>query len=450
MAESLPGSLASSLANSELLSPPTNQAAAAAAAAAGSAAPPAAAAPPAQGNAAAGAPTDGPSASTSSKARLPSSLDARIGEFCTMLRRGQVPESAAICARKTAELLRSVVSTCKSHDPDAVAALVERVGERIADARPSQLAIYNAMRRIVKSIRDESARVVAGLDVDNDGVGGDGLEPTRASSRRGGTAGVPLLDLAAPKAKAAVLKDDEASRANANRWKRDVAETIGEFLDDLDECRNRIAEAAPELIRDHESILVVPGGGQLATATGFFAEAAKRKTNRFDVAVLEGAPECRGHAMASMLADGNVPTTLAPDTAAFALAGRVDKVVLVADAVLADGSVLTTAGGRAVALAARRHGVPVVVLAGVHKITPLYAQDARVVRALDDERSPAQEMGLEWLGVSEPGGAALSVCAARHDVIEVSLVDLLVTDQGTHAPWSLHRMSSELYGVEIE
>jgi len=412
---------------------------------------PAAAVEPASTSADSVDPAGAPMSSTTTTrvpARLPSSLDARIGEFCTMLRRGQIPESAAICARKTAELLRSVVSTCKSHDPDAVAELVVRVGERIADSRPSQLAIYNVMRRVVKSIRDESARISAGFGDDDDE--NDGRHDHHGSSARRGAAGnTHLLDLAAPLPRRGGERQASVSGADANKWKKDVADDIGLYLDDLDECKMKVAEAAPELIRDHESVLAVPGGGQLATATAFFNEAAKRRGNRFDVAVLEGSPECRGHAMARMLADGNVPTTLAPDAAAFALAGRVDKVVLVADAVLADGSVLTSSGGRAVAMAAHKNGVPVVVLAGVHKVTPLYAQDARVVRALDEEHAPSNALGLEWTGTCEAGGARLSVIAPRLDVVEVALVDILVTDQGTHAPFYAHRLVSDLYGVEM-
>ena len=49
-----------------------------------------------------------------------------------------------------------------------------------------------------------------------------------------------------------------------------------------------------------------------------------------------------------------------------------------AHALLANGSVMAPVGAHLVALAAKRHSVPFVVLAGLHKLSPLFPHDPSV------------------------------------------------------------------------
>ena len=49
-----------------------------------------------------------------------------------------------------------------------------------------------------------------------------------------------------------------------------------------------------------------------------------------------------------------------------------------AHALLANGGVMAAVGARLVALAAQRHAVPFVVLAGLHKLSPLFPHDPAI------------------------------------------------------------------------
>lgn len=49
-----------------------------------------------------------------------------------------------------------------------------------------------------------------------------------------------------------------------------------------------------------------------------------------------------------------------------------------AHALLANGGVMAPCGAHLVALAAKRHSVPFVVLAGLHKLSPLFPHDPSV------------------------------------------------------------------------
>lgn len=65
-----------------------------------------------------------------------------------------------------------------------------------------------------------------------------------------------------------------------------------------------------------------------------------------------------------------VQTTVIADAAIFAMMARVNMVVVGARAVLANGGVVGPLGLHTVALAAARHAVPLVVLTGLHKLSP--------------------------------------------------------------------------------
>jgi translation initiation factor 2B subunit (eIF-2B alpha/beta/delta family) len=54
------------------------------------------------------------------------------------------------------------------------------------------------------------------------------------------------------------------------------------------------------------------------------------------------------------------------------------QVLIGAHALLANGGVMAPSGAHMVALAAKRHSVPFVVLAGLHKLSPLFPHDPSV------------------------------------------------------------------------
>jgi hypothetical protein len=83
------------------------------------------------------------------------------------------------------------------------------------------------------------------------------------------------------------------------------------------------------------------------------------------VVVAEGAPKLEGLTMARHLTDTGIPTLVIPDACTFALMARVNKVLVGAQAVLATGGIIAQSGSRLVALAAKHHRVPFVVVTGV-------------------------------------------------------------------------------------
>jgi translation initiation factor eIF-2B subunit beta len=76
--------------------------------------------------------------------------------------------------------------------------------------------------------------------------------------------------------------------------------------------------------------------------------------------------------MAKALSSAGISTFLVPDSSIFALMSRVNKVILGAHAILANGGMFAVTGSLLASTAARAHSTPVVVCAGQFKLTPLW------------------------------------------------------------------------------
>ncbi|MGP8076189.1 MAG: hypothetical protein ACLP8Y_05605 [Thermoplasmata archaeon] len=98
-------------------------------------------------------------------------------------------------------------------------------------------------------------------------------------------------------------------------------------------------------------------------------EAAPGSRRPGRVAVLESLPGGEGRVFARELRDGGLSARVIPDAQGIAAVVTADLLIIGADAVFSDGSVVHKIGTRALARAASRSGVPVVVVAGRSKFT---------------------------------------------------------------------------------
>ena len=76
--------------------------------------------------------------------------------------------------------------------------------------------------------------------------------------------------------------------------------------------------------------------------------------------------------MARALSASGISSFLVPDSSIYAIMSRVNKVILSAHAILANGGMFSITGSLLAANAARVHSTPVVVCAGQFKLTPLW------------------------------------------------------------------------------
>ncbi|KAJ1391179.1 NagB/RpiA transferase-like [Sesbania bispinosa] len=335
-----------------------------------------------------------------------------VNDFVNQLKKRKIEGSQAI-AKQTAELLRSVISQQRVPQTNQAIALinaVRAVGEKLIAANPVELAVGNIVRRVLHIIREEDLSLA--------------------------TTAIADLGLSAATV-------DKGPRGR--KLKHDVIEAVNELIQDISTCYEQIAEQAVEHIHQNEVILTL---GSSKTVLEFLY-AAKEKKRSFKVFVAEGAPRYQGHLLAKELAARGLQTTVITDSAVFAMISRVNMVIVGAHAVMANGGVIAPVGLNMVALAAQRHAVPFVVLAGSHKLCPLYPHNPEVL--LNELRSPSELLDFGEFSDcmdSASGAGTLHVVNPTFDYVPPKLVSLFITDTGGHNPSYMYRLIADYYSAD--
>ncbi|KAK1293638.1 hypothetical protein QJS10_CPB17g01796 [Acorus calamus] len=403
-------------------------------------------------------------------------VQALVNDFVFKLKRRKIEGSQA-SARQTAELLRSVVSSQRVPYTNQAAALIEAVkvvGEQLISANPVELAVGNIVRRVLHIIREEdlssTAALMEGLnlsgasDDDNDKEereDGPPLSAAAVAAAARSTLRAPSLhtlledipeSAVAPHPSSSGGESEGKSKSaekslKSRKLKHDVIEAINELIRDIDTCHEQISEQAVEHIHHNEVILTL---GRSRTVMEFLC-AAKEKKRSFRVFVAEGAPRYQGHALAKELVAKGIQTTVITDSAVFAMISRVNMVIVGAHAVMANGGVIAPVGLNMVALAAQRHAVPFVVIAGSHKLCPLYPHNPEVL--LNELKSPAELLDFgqfsDCMDFGTCGGLPLlHVVNPAFDYVPPKLVSLFITDTGGHNPSYMYRLIADYYSAD--
>ncbi|XP_059444526.1 uncharacterized protein LOC132176356 [Corylus avellana] len=398
-----------------------------------------------------------------------------VNDFLNNLKKRKIEGSQAT-ARQTAELLRSVISQQRVSYTNQAGALmdaVRAVGELLIAANPVELAVGNIVRRVLHIIREEdlslTTAAIAGLGVsaisddDDDAEHNDhpvlsaaSLAAAARSTLRPPSLQTLLEDVpdsaAVPHTSSSGGDSDGKSRSadkssRTRKLKHDVIEAVNELIQDITTCHEQIAEQAVEHIHQNEVILTL---GSSRTVLEFLC-AAKEKKRSFRVFVAEGAPRYQGHLLAKELVTRGLQTTLITDSAVFAMISRVNMVIVGAHAVMANGGVIAPVGLNMVALAAQRHAVPFVVLAGTHKLCPLYPHNPEVL--LNELRSPSELLDFgEFSDCMDFGNGTssplLHVVNPTFDYVPPKLVNLFITDTGGHNPSYMYRLIADYYSAD--
>jgi translation initiation factor eIF-2B subunit beta len=155
------------------------------------------------------------------------------------------------------------------------------------------------------------------------------------------------------------------------------------------------------------------------TLTKFFIEASK--TVPFELIVLESAPNFEGHKTAKRLAEEGIKTNLVQDAAVFAIMSRVDKVMISAHGIMANGGLVSHTGALMIAYAAKEHKVPLFVVGALYKLTPLHPIDSLTY---NEFLSPDKVFRQEEEDVIEN----IDVVVPLYDYVPPKLVSLILTN----------------------
>ena len=173
----------------------------------------------------------------------------------------------------------------------------------------------------------------------------------------------------------------------------------------------------------------------------FLSKAAKYRS--FEVFVCESAPEYNGHKMSlDLVKNGIKSVTLISDSSIFALMSRINKVIIGTHSCLANGGLLNYAGTNGLCIAAKYYKVPVLVVAGLYKLSPLYSfnQDT-----FNSHGSSNNIISYQKYSKLINNNNNISINNPNFDYVSPKLIDLFITNQGGHNPSYIYRLLAEYY-----
>jgi ribose 1,5-bisphosphate isomerase len=216
------------------------------------------------------------------------------------------------------------------------------------------------------------------------------------------------------------------------------------FREDLDQAQDRLGRVGANRLRDGDVVMTHCHSTDALSCI----EAALDQGKALSAIVKETRPRKQGHITARQLREWDVPVTLVVDNAARRYMNDVDHVLVGADSIAADGSVINKIGTSGLAVNARDRGTPIMVAAQTLKLHPdtltghtveIENRDEREVLTESEERDIAGALDDDDLTVENPA----------FDVTPPRYVDAIVTEHGQFPPESIVTLMRELYGESL-
>jgi ribose 1,5-bisphosphate isomerase len=220
----------------------------------------------------------------------------------------------------------------------------------------------------------------------------------------------------------------------------DRAET---FRRDLEQAQDQLGEIGANRLRDGDVVLTHCHSTDALACI----EAALESGIELEAIVKETRPRKQGHITARQLRELGVPVTLIVDNAARRYLDRADHVLVGADSIAADGSVINKIGTSGLAVNARERGVPVVVAAQTIKLHPDTMTGHTVeIETRDETEVLSADERAALTGAEDAIDEGLSVENPAFDVTPPRYVDAIVTERGQFPPESIVTLMRELFG----
>jgi len=284
---------------------------------------------------------------------------------------------AATIARAAADALEAQAVASDADDPAAFRAEMRAAARRLRDTRPTAVSLPNALRYVLRNLEGET---VAAL------------------------------------------------RASAT----DAAES---FRGQLERAQDDLGEIGANRLRDGDTVMTHCHSTDALACV----KAALDDGKHVEAVVKETRPRKQGHITAEQLREWGVPVTVIVDNAGRRYLDEVDHVLVGADSIAADGSVINKVGTSMLAVCARERGVPVMVAAQTLKLHPDTLTGHTVEIEMRDETEVLADDDRERLGDPDVENPAFDVTPPRY-------VDAIVTERGQFPPESIVTLMRELYG----
>jgi ribose 1,5-bisphosphate isomerase len=225
---------------------------------------------------------------------------------------------------------------------------------------------------------------------------------------------------------------ENSPEEDLERLKRGLVQDAEAFIRNSLEAVRRIGEIGANRITDGDRLLThCNSKAALAILT-----TAWKQGKEIRVTVTESRPRYQGHLTARELAAEGIPVSLIADSAVRSVMRKIDKVVVGADSIAANGAVINKIGTAQIALIAKAFRSLFFVAAETYKFHP-----ATVVGELVEieTRDPEE--------VADPGEfPGVEILNPAFDVTPPEYIDLIVTEKGVIPPQAALTIIREEFG----
>lgn len=321
-------------------------------------------------------------------------------------------------ALAVAHLLMRVISAARWSNSYDLISLIRKVGTILDNAQPRQMITGNIIRRVLALTRDE-------IETENNQEN----NPMISSM-------FSLLSTNQGQNK----KEHHQLKKQSSDFRSIIIQGIRDLIDEIQNVKEGIETMSVDLIHDNEVLLTPTPTSD--TLLHFLVKA--RSKRKFTVLVTESYPNDiqAAHKFAKELSSHKIETIVIPDTTTFAVMSRVGKVLLGTKSVFANGGCIANSGVASVVECAKEHKTPVLAVAGLYKLSPLYPFN----------RDDHIEVGNSGKVLSYDDFKLLDnvevVINPLDDYVPPEHIDIYITNVGGFAPSFIYRIVLDNYKTE--
>ncbi len=209
-----------------------------------------------------------------------------------------------------------------------------------------------------------------------------------------------------------------------------------EFIENSKLAARKIAEIGSNRISSGDVLMTHCQSSVVA----LIMKTAWAKGKKIKVYVTETRPRFQGRITARLLSEAGIQVILIPDSAARHFMNKVDKVIVGADAVAANGALVNKIGTSMIALAAHESRTPFLVAAESYKFSPetMFGELVKI-----EERDASEVISRTALKKLKN----VSVANPAFDVTPPEYIDLILTERGIIPPQGAILLMQQVFGI---
>ena len=222
------------------------------------------------------------------------------------------------------------------------------------------------------------------------------------------------------------------------KFREKISSEIQRFVEKQERALKKIAEIGSNLIQSGDVILTHCN----SDTVNMILEKAWRDGKGIEVICTETRPRYQGIITVKELSSSGIPTTLIVDSAVHLIMRKlkVNKVLVGADTICANGDLINKIGTSQIALCAKELDIDFIVAAESIKFSPESVMGS-VVEI--EERDPSEIIKAEKL-------KDVRVLNPVFDITDARYISMIITEYGVIPPEAAYHLLKEKFGWELE